>query len=131
MMLVHRLLASFVGATLVGCAHQSVLTPSELNTHAAEYDGKRVTVHGWLVVEFERYHLSDSETAYNDPNAPASTCVSYLGPIENRTKGKMVTLTGTFWKDFTKSLNVIDLGTCNTSGLDVDNQAPANPKKSN
>jgi hypothetical protein len=43
----------------------------------------------------------------------------------------MVTLTGTFWKDFTKSLNVIDLGTCNTSGLDVDNQAPANPKKSN
>lgn len=109
---------------LIVVAGLPALTPSELNASSAKYDGKRVRVRGWLVIQFEQYHFWDSKAASESPTSGANTCVSYLGPI-HRTTGKMVILEGTFWKDFAKSLNVIDLGTCNISGLDVDNQPPA------
>jgi len=115
---------------LAGCAVQPALTPRELNASPAKYDGKKVRVRGWLVIQFEQYHFWDSKAASESPTSGANTCVSYLGPI-HRTTGKMAILEGTFWKDFAKSLNVIDLGTCDISGLDVDNQPPADQIESN
>ena len=44
---------SMVAVMLSGCVSQPVLTPSELNNHADQYDGKRVRVKGWLVIQFE------------------------------------------------------------------------------
>jgi hypothetical protein len=47
---VRLLLSSAVAATLVGCTTQPTLTPGELNAHAAQYDGRKVRVRGWLVI---------------------------------------------------------------------------------
>ena len=125
---------SLLVAALSGCASEPALTPSELNAHADQYNGKKVRARGWLVVSFEEYALWDSKEAYGRPSAPGqfpNECVSYLGPINHRTSGKVAILEGTFWRDFATSLNVIDLGTCNISGLDVDNDPPAIQRKSN
>jgi hypothetical protein len=43
----------------------------------------------------------------------------------------MTTLEGTFWRDFGNSLNVVDMGECNRSGLDVENGRPVARGKSN
>jgi hypothetical protein len=117
---------------LSGCASEPILSPSELNAHADQYNGKRVKVHGWVVLRFEEYSIWDSKLAYDRPFNVSNmgACVSYLGPLGHETRGEMRTLTGTFWKDFGGSLDVIMLGACNFSGLDLDNR-PRVLKKSN
>ncbi len=117
---VRGLFAAVVALGLSGCATTPTLTPSELNAHADQYDGKKVRVCGWVVIQFEEYWISDSQASSESKDSKASECVSYLGPIRDRTRGRMEILYGTFWKDFGRSLDVVDLGACNLSGLDVE-----------
>lgn len=113
----------------VNVAQGRELKPRELNANADRYDGKSVRVRGWLIIKPEGYWIFDSKAASeaDSKSAKDGDCVSYFGPIGDLTRGRMEVLRGTFWKDFTKSLNMIDLGTCSTSGLDVKWQRAIDP----
>lgn len=123
--------ASVLAIQTLGCAGAQILTPSELNADPNKYDDQKVHLRGWVVIEFEEYHIWDSKAAH-DKSATSSgmaskECISYLGSTKNRMMGRMEILYGTFWKDFAKSLNAVDMGTCNGSGLDVDKQELIGP----
>lgn len=114
-----------------GVTQRRIVTPSELNAHADHYNGKYVYVRGWVVIGFEEFHIWDSKLAHDQPwpghGKMPNECISYLGNISDRTSGRMETLYGRFWKNFAKSLNVYDLGTCNWSGLEVLRRTQAEP----
>jgi hypothetical protein len=105
---------------LGGCAANPALKPSDLNTHPDLYDGQRVTIRGWVIVQFESYHIWDSRTAALAPSKDLNPvqCVSLLGRAAyTSSRGEYRTMTGTYWKDFATSVYPIDLGACNDSGF--------------
>lgn len=66
----------FAATILSGCADYQLLTPSELNAHAEQYDGKEVQVRGWLVYKFEDIGLWDSKAAHDRPHDGGDQAVS-------------------------------------------------------
>ena len=126
-MRLEKLLAVFCVA---GCTTVPTLTPSELNAHAAMYDGKEVHVRGWLVYQFEDQGLWDSKDAHdelrrrvqrNEVRDPPyfETCVSYSGPgLGRRLKSQYVVLDGIFWKNTDPPGSYI-IGVCNAAVLET------------
>lgn len=116
---------------MAGCTTVPTITPSELNAHAAMYDGKEVHVRGWLVYQFEDVGLWDSESAHDELRRSArrrevrdppyfETCVSYSGPdLGRHLKSRYVVLDGVFWKDpYPPGTNII-MGVCNAAFLEA------------
>jgi hypothetical protein len=114
-----------------------IVTPSELNAHADEYDGKAVRVRGWLVLQFEDVGLWDSKEAHNSPHEGGDvaavrkmdgislnwppTCVSVSGKFLNemeKLESYPAIVDGVFRRHIYPP-NVISNQVCNDTGLEV------------
>jgi len=101
----------------------SIQTPVELNHNADLYDGKYVSVRGFIVNEFENHGIWQAE---DSKRSDAGQCVSILysgKPItENLRKitGKKVVASGVFSKNIFADRNFVAMGSCNRTAVTVD-----------
>src|SRR3954469_7479929 len=117
----------FVALGVTGCAKVPTLTPSELNAHPDQYDGKAVHVGGWLSLYFEDYGLWDSRRAHDTERSWAPpwpmSCVSVTPDVMAKVQkplSRPAMVDGIFRKHILPS-NVISNGICNDTGLEVTN----------
>lgn len=121
---------AFAALVISGCASSmqagptsAVLKPSQLNAHSSSYDGKEVTVQGWLVLGFEKRYLVDDKRSYEDwPSDDVCVTVVNAGSLlaqQSKYNERQIELKGTFRRDVL-SQGVVRLGACNTSGLEID-----------
>ena len=111
---------------LTGCQSLPQLTPSELNAHPEQYDGKEISVIGYLVYEFEDVGIWDSPSAYKNRYTNRTSainpqgCVSYSGPELGREyEDQFVILRGVFRKNILPPGFISDAN-CNDSGVEVE-----------
>ena len=100
------------------------VTVRELNDHPGKYDGKHVTVRGWVVIGDEARYLTATRNASRDTDL--LTCISVingggLDAQEKNVNGKLVLLSGIFREDVFRD-KVIRLGLCNKTALDLENR---------
>jgi len=119
------------------CAEVPTVSPSELNAHADQYDGKTVHVRGWLVLQFEDVGLWDSKDAHDRPHNGGdraallqmqgasliwpATCVSVTGEFLHelrRFQSEPATVEGVFRKHIFPP-DVVSNQVCNDSGLEI------------
>jgi hypothetical protein len=98
-----------------------VFSPSELNERSKEFDGKEVTVRGYVMHEREAYGVWETEAAVKDLRP--ELCISLLYPEAAKQQviganRKVVHLRGVFRRDVTKAGGLF-LGLCNFSGVTV------------
>lgn len=98
---------------------------SELNTVPENYDGKTVTVTGWVVLGAESRYIVSQKRGYTTWKKGA-TCLSVingrgLDAREDEFNGKKVRLTGIVRADADKDGSV-RLAMCSGTGLDLESQ---------
>lgn len=117
------LIASGCASSTTKSVPADALKPSQLNAHASSYDGKQVTVRGWLVLGFEKRYLVDDKRSYKDwPSDDVCVTVVNANALlvrQSEYNEKQVELRGTFHRDVLSN-GVVRLGACNTSGLEID-----------
>jgi hypothetical protein len=116
-----------VATTLGACAStpskSGYSTPSQLNAAKVQFNEQRVKVRGWMRVGFENYALWQSESA-NRRGSFAKDCVSLMIPESSdleRFDKHYVEIEGVFMARLPK--NVVHLGGCNSTTLQVDASA--------
>lgn len=112
---------------VAGCAHTSSpgsLTPRQLNESAADYEGKLVTVYGFLDIEKgKKSDLWLSQAAFEDAaeSEELYNCITLRKnenlpmPVSNLNR-KYVTISGVFRSNI---LSGINLNICNRTGLEI------------
>ena len=101
-----------------------VVTPSELNAHPEQYDGKTVTVRGYFLWGTEIFAIFDSKAAAENPDSPPSQCIGYDYALDLREKLKalnhhVVDVTAKFLPSlmFRDGKRYVQFGLCNKSGV--------------
>lgn len=97
--------------------------PSDLNKAPSQYDGKRVDITGWMILESEEVALWDTR-ADRDSNQDPDRCVSLLVPKSilqslaplNRSA---VLISGVFHKSVEDFKPTMFTGLCNVSAIEV------------
>jgi hypothetical protein len=111
-----------------GCAGtattaSNVLTPWALNNNAAEYDGQKVTVKGWLEYGDEQHHLFQSKPSSNSVSGVYDNrCTSVkvpekLSSAATELTHQYVLIEGVFRTDIAGG--DIVRGRCNVTGIQV------------
>jgi hypothetical protein len=100
------------------------ITPSYALAHAAELDGRRITIGGFVDLGTNSRCLYDSMQAVRGRNGTAAQVVTLSegdNLLRRRTElnHRFVLVTGTFKKTF-NGPNVIDLYQCNDAGIEQD-----------
>lgn len=98
---------------------------SELNTVPDKYDGKKVTVTGWVVIGPESRYIVAQKTGYTLWKKGA-TCLSVingggLDAREDEFNGKQVRLTGLIRANADED-GEVRLGMCSGTALDLENE---------
>lgn len=101
------------------------VTVADLNAHPEKFDGKRVTVPGWVVIGHEARYLTATKHASRDMDR--ETCISVINGAgldtrERDLHGKHVLLSGIFREDVFRD-SIVRLGLCNKTALDLENKA--------
>jgi len=136
-------LVSLFAALLCGCTLMTaspvahVLTPRELNTHAAQYDGREVIVRGFVVLGTNGRSLYQSkekleqfgrdfraQTSGFNPADFDADCLTLLNArvLEENPgvfDGQTITVRGRFESNYLTG-DVLDLQACGRSALDLD-----------
>jgi len=117
------LLLLIVGA---GCSERDdsaqeevIHLPSELVSNSASYDGKHVTVRGYVVIGAESRNIFDSEAGYNDAHG---ACLGLDGPaaaFHNFRRGYTKKISGIFRRKICGA-NDVCLFWCSASGIELD-----------
>lgn len=115
---------------LLGSVSPQQVTIQQLNSSPEKFDGLRVTVSGWIVIDDEKRYIVAQPRDYTMWRKGA-TCLSVINgeALDEREKdynGKHVHLQGVFRADV-RSGDSIRLGLCSATGLDLEN-APVDGK---
>lgn len=125
---------TLLSASVAGCMHMAsaqdaALKPSELNIHAAQYNGREVLVQGYVTLVPEGHTLYDSKSLNDefrrrwgsgsndfDPKTYEKYCLTIGNPdllYKNRSKfvGQTIVVKGKFVDDYLDAQH-IDLGAC-------------------
>lgn len=108
-------------------------SPSELNSNAKEFDGKYVTVKGYMIDNEENTSLWDSKNALISKEINVDQCISVI--FSDSVSRRMikfdkneVIVNGIFHKSIRHS-KIIRLGLCNWSAIEIsDSQFPTKIK---
>lgn len=107
------------------------LLPSQLNAHPEQFDGKPVVVRGWAAIGFEKNYLLD-QNADADGFPDSSRCLALFDRDneffrnEDRYDMRLVEVIGVFRRSLPP--NVVMLGGCGTTILDVDTRRDGKPR---
>lgn len=106
---------------------RTYLRPSEINVSPSSFDGKRVTIRGFLTMRFEDRNLWDSEESHK--NWDSKQCISivnyyWLGTKEKELDGKFVEIVGVYMKDADEDGKVIRMASCNQHGIVLTPELP-------
>jgi len=127
-----RITSLSIVVALAACAGQKSVAPdstvpivnlSDLHNKSASYDGKVISVDGYVDIATERRFLQQNPPS--EGSRAGATCVTlfYVGRILgdlDRYNRKHVRLTGMYMANF-GDRRLINLGACGSSGLDIDN----------
>jgi hypothetical protein len=96
------------------------VTPGELAANPDKYDGKHVTVRGFVVIGSHERNIFDSKRGYEQAGA---TCLGLLGTksFVSHFRKRVETVKGTFHKALCGP-NDICLLWCSAEGIEVDEQ---------
>jgi hypothetical protein len=110
---------------IMGCSQSLMasdskyVTPEELASNPDKFDGKHVTLKGYVVVAPEKRDIFQSKSAYEDPNG---VCLGLDGPnslFRKFTKREISGISGTFRKQLCRE-NEVCLYWCGKSGIELD-----------
>ena len=133
----HKKMGSAIFAALIvlvcavcpSLADTKILSPSQVNSDPAQFEGREITVRGYVVLALEAHILYESKSlndkwraevkankASFDPKAWSKYCLTIANPgllnqNEKRFAGKTLVLKGTLLSHYLDS-STIDLGAC-------------------
>jgi hypothetical protein len=115
---------------LISVAGYQDVTVQQLNSTPEVFDGQKVTVSGWIVIDDEKRYIVAQKKNYTTWRKGAS-CLSVIngGGLDAREtdfNGKHVSLRGVFRADVHKD-GVVRLGLCSATAIDLEN-APIDGK---
>lgn len=122
-------LALTVTSSGIAADHQTDIP--ELNANRTHYDGRQLTLHGYLVIGPETMYLVRRPGYDKDYWAKDSGCLSLLdtgdlGTKEDKLNGKYVEITGVFRAN--NQSYGISLSECGQTGLDIGGDADGHIK---
>lgn len=116
----------FASAWLCSCSTQTgdvadVFTPSQVNANPKLYEGRKISVKGWIILRAENRNIWDSKS--DSKHLPdVSHCLALMGvddwTADEDIDGKILTISGVYHEY--PSGNDIELGMCSNSNLRVD-----------
>jgi hypothetical protein len=109
---------------MCGTAIANDVTVTDLNHQPERFDGKRVSVDGWVVIGDEARNLVATKSASRDRGG--QTCLSVINGAgldarEKELNGRHVVLTGVFRSDVFRD-KTVRLGLCSKTALDLEDK---------
>lgn len=116
----------FLAIVWAGCSAQVApvrgevaYLPSELIANPGKYDGKRVTLRGYVVISAESRNIFDSEAGYNDAHGACLGLDGAKAAFHNFRRGYTEKISGIFRRKLCGDKDVC-LFWCSASGIELD-----------